>query len=739
MIPRDEFDTAVCLQQQGQLQRAAQAYQAILSREPRHAGALQRLGVIALQAGDARRAAELLGRAVAVSRPSAPLLANLGEAYRIGGQLDRAAACFQEALRVQPDHPEAANNLGLVRLAQGDAAAALEHFRVALCSRPDSAVLHTNLGNALRLRGETEPALEAFRRAVQLAPQLAEAQGNLGQLLLEQNRRQEALVHCEEAVRLRPNGAEFRNNLGNVLRELGRLVEAKSCYQAALLLDPGLAMTRNNMGQALQEEGHLSCAIQWYQQALQRDPHVPRFLANLASAFEEQGDFPQAAEHYRTALRLDPQFAEAHNGLGFVLHQQGKFTEAMAAYREVIRLRPTFALGHCNLGNLLEELGDLSAAEDSYRTALHCDPDLPAAHVQLATLLRGKLPDEDLNALRQLLGRPHLAIGKRLALHFGLAHVLDARGDYPAAAEHMRQGNTLCQTLWRHQGQSYDPQAHTAFVDRLLTHTTPEFFTRLHGVGSPSERPVFIVGLPRSGTTLTEQILASHPQVFGAGELNHVKEAFDALPRLLHTQAAPVDALLHLNRESAAQIAARHLDGLAGLDPTAARVVDKMPDNYLYLGLIAVLFPNARIIHCRRDLRDVAVSCWMTNFRHIRWAADPEHIAARFTDYRRLMDHWRQALPLPLLEVDYEETVADLEGVARRLVSWCGLEWDPACLAFHETARPVRTASVTQVRQPIYGRSVARWRHYETELAPLFARLEALTGSNSGEAHQPPG
>jgi hypothetical protein len=152
--------------------------------------------------------------------------------------------------------------------------------------------------------------------------------------------------------------------------------------------------------------------------------------------------------------------------------------------------------------------------------------------------------------------------------------------------------------------------------------------------------------------------------------------------------------------------------------------VDKLPDNYLYLGLIALLFPRARIIHCRRDLRDIAVSCWMTNFRHIRWAADLEHIAARFRDYGRLMDHWRQVLPGAILEVDYEETVADLEVTARKLLDWCGLPWDPACLAFHETQRPIRTASVTQVRQPIYKRSVARWKHYEADLGPLLVQLE---------------
>ncbi len=726
MLMHDAFSRAARLHQQGHLHQAAQAYQAILDRNPGHADALHLLGVVALQLGDAWRAIDLIGQAITLVPSSAAYHANQGEAYRAIGQLDRAAQCCRTALSLKPNYPEAANNLGLLLLAKGDAAAAVNELRQAVGLAPDRVLSHNNLGNALRIMGDAGGAIEAFRKAVELDVNCAEAHGNLGQLLLEQNQRQEALVHCQEAVRLRPDLAELQNNLGNVLRELSRLAEAKDCYREAMRLNPDLAMTYNNMGQALQEEGDLRSALNWYRQALEREPNSPRIQANVASVFEEQESFDQAAKHYQVALRLDPHFAEAHNGLGFTLHQQGKFAEAMEEYRAVIQLRPTFAPGHCNLGSLLEELGDLKEAEAEFRMALGLDRELTAAHAQLATLLRGKLPEDDLAALRQAMARTPLAIGKRLALHFGLAHVLDGRGEYDAAAEHMQQGNALCQELWRKQGQNYDPQAHSDSVDRLITAFNPDFYRQTRGFGHDSERPVFIVGLPRSGTTLTEQILASHPLVFGAGELNAIKADFDAIPRLLKTSAPPIEALAGLHREAAQQLASWHLTRLSKLNDTAQRVVDKMPDNYLYLGLIATLFPQARIIHCRRDLRDVAVSCWMTHFRHIRWAADQEHIAARFIDYRRIMDHWRQVLPVSILEVDYEETVADLEGVARKLISWCGLAWDPACLAFHRTTRPIRTASVTQVRQPIYQRSVARWKHYETSLRPLFAALEAI-------------
>jgi tetratricopeptide (TPR) repeat protein len=436
-----------------------------------------------------------------------------------------------------------------------------------------------------------------------------------------------------------------------------------------------------------------------------------------------------AEKIYRQILEVEPDHAEALHLLGVINAQTGNHRLAVEYLRRALTVKPGWADAHANLGIALEEIGDLQGAEDSFRATLRHNSRFAFAHYKLAEILGGKLPENDLAALRRLLEERELPDVQRLWLHFGLAQVLDARGEYAEAAEHLERGNALQLAEWRKRGQEYDPKEHQSLVNRMIMACTPDFFGRVRGFGLESELPVFVVGLPRSGTTLIEQILASHRRVFGAGE---IKLAVDTLSALGGQGVDFIEGLRRLDRPTARCLASRHLERLRDLDRTALRIVDKMPDNYLYLGLLATLFPRAKLIHCRRDLRDVAVSCWMTHFEEVRWANDRQHIASRFREYQRMMEHWRKVLPAPVLEVDYEETVADLEGVARKLVAWCGLAWEPACLEFHQAKRAVRTVSSVQVRQPVFRTSIGRWKHYEDALAPLFARLESLD-ARSGE------
>ena len=721
---QDQLTAAMELHQTGQLGPAARLYEQVLAKEQENADALHLLGVVHHQQGNHGRAVEFIARAVAL-RPSVPAFhSNLAEAYRALKQFGRAIGCCRMALRLFPDYADAHSNLGLALQGMGQHAEAADEFRRAIELRPDFATAHSNLGIALRELGQLDEALDHFRRAVELDPNFAPARTNLGQMLVDRGLAEEALPHCQEAVRLQPDLAPLHHNLGNALRGLKRLFEARAAYLEALRLDPKLGLAHAHLGLALQQDGQLGDALNWLKQAVDLEPENATFWEYLAELYGEREENAEAIPCWQRVLALKPEYAAAHNGLGWTLQDEGRQIEAAEHYRTALRLQPSFAAAQMNLGGLHEEMGDMAEAEASFRSALQCQPAYALPHARLATLLRGKLPEPDHAELEKRLADSTLDRGPRARLLFALAHVLDARGDFQRAAECLREANALSLKMDQERKRAYVPADHERFVDNLLETFSPDFFARTAGAGLRTRRPVFVFGLPRSGTTLIEQILASHSRAHGAGELRLVRQSFEKISSILNRSEPPLACVPHLDAGALRGLAEQHDDQLRGLaNPCSERVSDKMPDNYMYLGFLAVLFPEATFIHCRRDLRDVALSCWMTDFRSIRWANDPDHIASRSRQYRRLMDHWRAVLPVPIHEANYEETVTDLEGVARRLVAACGLDWESACLEFHRTRRPIRTASLAQVRQPIYQQSVARWRKYQVPLTGMYAAL----------------
>jgi Tfp pilus assembly protein PilF len=505
----------------------------------------------------------------------------------------------------------------------------------------------------------------------------------------------------------------------------GRLQRAEIAYRQILAVDPNQADAIHLLGVIAHQSGKHEIAIKYIRRAIGLAGSQAAFHCNLGAAHYALGRIPEAATCYRRALELMPDNAEAHNNLGLALHDLGRLDEAAAGFRRALALRPAYAPPHYNLGTYYEQIGDFERARRSWREALRHDPSHAKALASLATQLRASLPADEFATLARRASSSEGSVAERASLHFGMAHVLDGREDYEGAASHLVHANSLSLVDHRAHGHSYDLQAHDRFVTTTANTYSPSHFERVRGWGADSTRPVFVFGLPRSGTTLTEQILAGHSQVFGAGELPLTGIAFKSLPQLTRLRAAPLECVAALDQQAVGAAARAHLDRFEAIDNQTVRIVDKLPDNYLHLGLLMTLFPKATFIHCRRDLRDIAVSCWMTNFRQTYWSNDMSHIAARIRAHEHLLEHWRRALPVPILEVDYETTVADLEGSARRLINFCGLEWEPQCLSYHTRRDPVRTASTVQVRQPVYQNSVGRWKNYADHLAPLFAALGA--------------
>ena len=498
-----------------------------------------------------------------------------------------------------------------------------------------------------------------------------------------------AVANYEQALRLRPDFVVAYNHLGIALQGLGAWTRAADCYRHAIGLMPSFAPAYNNLGNTLKAQKKWTEALEAFEQALGLEPGRPEFAYNLGVALHEQGDVDRAVGYYREALRLKPDYPDASNNLASALKELGLLDEAVTQFRETLKLHPHHALAYYNLGKF--------ASEGRYHFAA-----------------------DELDRVKSFMASERCSPSERSLCHFALAMVLDRQGSFDEAFAHYQEANFLKKELLRQSNISFDARGHDAMIDRVIATYDQTYFERVRDWGVATDLPVFIVGMPRSGSTLVEQILASHARVFGAGEIGEVpwfvaRYVEESNPNLY---ATPVLA----DRDAARNLAADYGARIARRGRGAARVTIKALDNYLHLGVIATLFPGARIIHCRRDPVDVCLSCYFQNFqRDYAWSL--EDIGAYYRSYERLMAHWSRVLPLEIHEAGYEDLVHDQEGATRKMLAYCGLDWDERCLTFYNTRRAAQTASAVQVRKPISGQALGRWRHYRSHLGPLFQAL----------------
>jgi tetratricopeptide (TPR) repeat protein len=650
--------------------------------------------------------------------------------FLAAGMHREAATSARLALDLSRDDLAARCVLGLALRALGQNEDAVVELKRYLEQRPDAAAVHGQVAEAFGCLGRLDHAAIHFRRAVALEPAVDSWHIRLAQVLMDLGQTEEALSHWEEAVRLQPEMAEPRDGLGEALRALRRLEEAEAAYLDAIRLGPQLGAPQLHLGLLRIVQDRHEEALWHLNKAVELEPNQPAYWEILAAFYQRLERSPEAIVCWQRVLELGPADpVHAHLALGWVLLEESRVAEAEPHYRAALALAPESPEVQLDLGLFHEDRGELEFAEAAFRKAIQLQPEFCMPHARLASLLGGQLPDTDLHALRQRLEDSQISPCDRSGLLFALAQVCDERSEYAAAAEYSREANALWLAA-APRFREFDPDRHHRFIDRLIAEFGREFFDRVASGGLETRQLVFVVGLPRSGTTLLEHVLASHPQVFGAGELPLARRTYQLLPTMLGVNASSADCVARLDPHTIHNLAHAYLERLLGLArerQSALRIVDKMPENVYHLGLLAALFPRATIIHCRRDLRDVALSCWMADFRSVLWANDPGHIAARFHAHHRLMEHWRATLPMKIHEVAYEKLVDDLEGAGGRVLAALGLEWHPACREFHRTSRTVRSSSSSQVRKPLYRSSIGRFRNYEHELADLFAGLPCET------------
>jgi tetratricopeptide (TPR) repeat protein len=574
---------------------------------------------------------------------------------------------------------------------------------------------------ALRTAGRPAEAERLYRVVVASNPEHFDALHALGVLLLERSAPQEALAPLEKAVALNPQSSEAHNDLGMAIASLGRPGDAIAHFEKAISLDPGFATAHYNLGNALRAEDRVGDAIRHFKQAIALRPDYPTAEFHLAGALAKQERHDEATEHFRNALAGRPDWVAALCGLGFSLHTSDQTEQGLACYERALALDPASADAHHGLGLTQQALGRLRESRQSFAKAVELAPAMPGFHRSLAETKRFRADDPQLAAMEDLARRMETySDEQQAALHFALGKAYADLGRHAVAFEHLVRGNAI-----RHGLDEYDERAQIDMMRHIETVFTAELLRRQPGDGDPSPLPILIVSMPRSGSTLIEQILASHPRIFGAGELRFLSRAAKAFRGRRVHECFP-EIANHLSAEQLRQFGARYVEHLRSRAPAAERVTDKMPGNFLYIGLIHMALPHARIIHARRDPLDTCVSCFSHNFGIKSFTADLGTLGRHYRSYDALMAHWRAVLPPGvMLEVQYEELVADFESHARRIVAFCGMDWDPRCLAFYETRRTVRTASVTQVREPIFATSIGRWRQYEPWLGPLMDALDS--------------
>ncbi len=602
------------------------------------------------------------------------------------GRADEAERACRQALAASPGNPHALHLLALIALAAGNFDLAVAHGREGCRSPEAPAALFADFAGICRQRGHLAEGEAAARRAVDMDPTLTGGWINLGVILLDLLKYDESRGALERALALEPRKPETHNNLANVLDRMGRLAEADRHWNALISLAPA----------------------------------EPRWLASRALALLALDRPDEALKTANLAVAAAPQSAEPQDALGRVLQAMNRFEPALAAFDRAAALAgPGQSEAICDRAMLLVEFGRKDEGRAAFETAIADDPRSPTLLFHYADLRRFAVDDPLIPRMERLIG-PETPLGDRMMLHFALGKAYLDCGRPDDAFRHLNEGNRLKRGTF-----SYDAGASDRYAAAIAQTFTPAFLAARRGAGERSKLPVFVIGMPRSGTTLIEQILASHPMIQGAGELRLLQKLVD------RTGSFP-DFIPALPASRYAALGANYLAEATRLSEGRRRVVDKMPSNFFYAGLIPLILPDARIIHSRRDPVDTCLSCYTKHFaREVPFAYDLTELGRFHRSYQALMAHWRKVLPASrFLEVDYEAVVEDIEREARRMLNFLGLPWNDAVLRFHETQRPIRTASANQVREPLYRTSAGRWRKYADHLAPL---LDAL-GMEAGDA-----
>ena len=650
--------------------------------------------------------------------PNEPVLFNIkGACYADLGQLDVAVTNYKEAITIKPDYAKAHFNLAGSFHDLGQLETAVKSYQKAIEIDASYTEAYNNLGNVYQELKQVDSAVQSYQKALEIKPDYVAAQYSLGNTFMELGQLEEAVKSYKAALKLKPDFVEAINNLGITFFKLHQLDDAIRSYERAIALDPDFADAHNNIGIVFSELGQLDEAIMSYKAAITLQFDYAEAHYNLGLIFHDLKRLDEATQSYKTAIAFQSDYADAHYNLGILYHDVGQLKMAIDSIKMAIKINPENADTHKYLGNTFQSNGQIDEAIKCYEKALSINPSHADAHRNLSTIKNYIHDDDQINLMQDLLLNGNLSQSDLVHINFALAKANEDLGKKDDLFKSLNEGNRL-----RKEELNYslnkDLDEHSNL--KRLININPSNSKESVKFKSSKIRPIFIVGMPRSGTSLVEQILSSHQKIHGAGELSTLNNLILPIINdcILKDKKVTEDSYLSVRNE--------YLSYISRLNVSETIITDKMPTNFRYIGFILKAFPEAKIIHLNRDSRAICWSIYKSYFpgEGLGWAFNMKDLAGYYNSYIDLMTFWHQLFPRKIYDICYEDLTTNQEEETRNLLKYCELEWDDNCLNFHNNKRAVKTTSSLQVRKKMYQGSSEVWKKYESYLQPLIKVLK---------------
>ena len=569
--------------------------------------------------------------------------------------------------------------------------------------------------------GKLTEAENKGRDLVKKYPQSFSIFNLLAVCLAMQNKLFEAVDNFKKTIQIKPDFVEAHFNLGNALRDLEKSDEAILSYKKAISYKNDYAEAYNNLAKVLLEVGKIEESIKNCKEAIKYKSNFAVAYYNLGKAYRDLGEFDEAVKSNQKAIEIDPGFAEAYNNLSNLLIFKGQVNEAISNYARAIKIKPDYAGTYNNLGVALKTLGKFKDAAVNFTKAIQIKPDYAEAHVHLSSVTKYENNHPHIDEMEKNISSPTINNEQKIYLSFGLGKANEDIKNYKKAFDFWLNGNSL-----RRKTLNYNQSLDLNFFKKLQSIFNENFFKKFESVGVKDSTPIFIVGMPRSGTTLVEQIISNHPKVYGAGELTELTKTIDKLLPSNNEIGFPTN-LIDYDPKIFNDLGSNYIKAIKKFSKSSHYITDKMPHNFRWIGLIKTILPNARIIHCKRDSRDNCLSIFKTNFTSSisnEWSFDLKELAIYHNLYTDLMKYWHKLLPGFIYDISYEKLIHNQKKETSQLLEACNLDWNEKCMRFYENKRSVGTASVVQIRKPIYKDSLYSWKKYENQLKPVLEQLQ---------------